>query len=103
MIMREWVSAPAVRLHRTGLLVIATATLGLSAPTAQADTQYGGTGLYKGNQPANPSISLLRRDNGQIAARIVLGVRCRGYANYNMVIRATGSTRRRRVVHRGSG
>jgi hypothetical protein len=81
-----------VRLHRTGLLIIATATLGLSAPTAQADTQYGGTGLYKGNQPAPPSITLLRRDNGQVAARVLLGARCRGYANYNMVIRLSGST-----------
>jgi hypothetical protein len=81
-----------VRLHCTGLLIFATATLGLSAPTAQADTQYGGTGLYKGNQPAPPSISLLRRDNGQIAARVLLGARCRGYADYNMVIRVSGST-----------
>ena len=81
-----------VRLHYTGLLVIATATLGLSAPTAQADTQYGGTGLYKGTGPAAPSISLLRRDNGQVGARVVLAARCRGYANYNMVIRVAGST-----------
>lgn len=82
----------AVRLHYTGLLVFATATLGLSAPTAQADTQYGGTGLYKGKVPAAPSISLLRRDNGQIAGRLVLSARCRGYANYNMVVRVSGST-----------
>jgi hypothetical protein len=73
-------------------LVIATATLGLSAPAARADTQYGGTGLYKGTVPAAPSISLLRRDNGQIAGRIMLSARCRGYANYNMVIRVSGST-----------
>ncbi|WP_157592669.1 hypothetical protein [Solirubrobacter soli] len=81
-----------VRLHYTGLLVFATATLGLSAPTAQADTQYGGTGLYKGNIPAAPSISLVRRDNGQVAARVLLSARCRGYANYNMVIKVAGST-----------
>jgi hypothetical protein len=81
-----------VRLHYTGLLVFATATLGLSAPAAQADTQYGGTGLYKGKSPAAPSISLLRRDNGQIAGRVVLSISCRGYANYNMVVRVSGST-----------
>lgn len=81
-----------MKLHHTGLLIIATAALGMSAPTAQADTQFGGTGLYKGTSPSGPSISLLRRDNGQIAARIVLAARCRGYANYNMVIRAAGST-----------
>jgi hypothetical protein len=79
-----------VRLQHTRLLIIATAALGLSAPTAQADTQYGGTGLYKGNQPSNPSISLLRQDNGQIAARIMIGASCRNYANYNIVLRATG-------------
>jgi hypothetical protein len=81
-----------VRFQCTGLLFIATATLVLSAPTAQADTQYGGTGLYKGNRPAAPSISLLRRDNGQIAARVLLSASCRGWANHNMVIRVTGST-----------
>jgi hypothetical protein len=81
-----------VRLHRTGLLIIATAALGLSAPTAQADTQYGGTGLYKGNRPAAPSISLLRQDNGQIAARVIVSPRCRGYADYNMVVRLSGTT-----------
>jgi hypothetical protein len=81
-----------VKLHRTGLLVIATATLGLSAPTAQADTLYAGTGVYKGNQPTQPSFSLLRRDNGEIVARAVLSVRCRGYADYNLVIRLKGST-----------
>ena len=81
-----------MRFQCTGLLFIATATLVLSAPTAQADTQYGGTGLYKGNRPAAPSISLLRRDNGQIAARVLLSASCRGWANHNMVIRVTGST-----------
>jgi hypothetical protein len=73
-------------------LFIATAALGLSAPTAQADTQYGGTGLYKGSVPAAPSISLLRRDDGQIAGRVVLSARCRHYANFNMVVHVSGST-----------
>jgi hypothetical protein len=81
-----------VKLHHTGLLIIATAALGLSAPTAQADTQYGGTGLYKGLQPTQPSISLVRRDNGQVLGRATLGARCRGYANFNMVIHLKGST-----------
>ena len=81
-----------MKLHHTGLLMFATAALGLSAPAAQADTQYGGTGLYKGTTPAAPSISLLRRDNGQIAGRLVLAVRCKKYANYNLVIRFAGST-----------
>ena len=81
-----------MRLHRTGLLIIATATLVTSAPAAQADTQYGGTGLYKGTRPANPSISLLRRDDGRIAGRVVVGARCRGYANYSLVVRISGRT-----------
>jgi hypothetical protein len=72
--------------------MFATAALGLSAPAAQADTQYGGTGLYKGTTPAAPSISLLRRDNGQIAGRLVLAASCKKYANYNLVIRFAGST-----------
>jgi hypothetical protein len=74
------------------MLVITTAALGLSAPTADADTMYGGTGLYKGTRPANPAISLLRRDDGQVLGRVVLGTACRGYANYSMVIRLAGST-----------
>jgi hypothetical protein len=74
------------------LLIFATAALGLSAPTAHADTSYAGTSLYKGNQPAGPSISLLRRDTGQVTARLMFAVRCRGYADYNLVVRAAGST-----------
>jgi hypothetical protein len=74
------------------MLVITTAVLGLSAPLAHADTMYGGTGLYKGTRPANPSISLLRRDDGGVTGRVMLGARCRGYANYSMVIRVAGST-----------
>ena len=81
-----------MRLHRTGLLIIATATLLTSAPAAHADTQYGGTGLYKGTRPANPSISLLRRDDGSVAGRVVVGARCRGYANYSLVVRLSGRT-----------
>jgi hypothetical protein len=81
-----------VKLHHTGLLIFATAALGLSAPAAQADTQYGGTGLYKGKSPAAPSITLLRRDNGQIAVRLMISTSCRNYANYNLVVRLKGST-----------
>lgn len=81
-----------MRLHRTGLLIIATATLWVSAPAASADTQYGGTGLYKGTRPANPSISLLRRDDGGMAGRVVVGASCRGYANYSLVVRLSGRT-----------
>jgi hypothetical protein len=81
-----------VKLHHTGLLIFATAALGLSAPAAQADTQYGGTGLYKGKSPAAPSVSLLRRDDGQIVARVMVGASCGHYANYNLVIRLKGST-----------
>jgi hypothetical protein len=83
---------PPVKLHRTGLLIIATAALGLSAPAAQADTQYGGHGLYKGTRPANPSISLLRHDDGRVTGRVVLGARCRGYAGYSLVVRLSGRT-----------
>ena len=53
---------------------------------------YAGTGLYKGKQPAAPSISVLRRDDGQIAARVVLAARCKGYASYSFVVKAAGST-----------
>jgi hypothetical protein len=81
-----------VRIKYTGLLFIATVSLALSAPTAHADTQYGGTGLYKGSVPAAPLISLLRRDNGQIAARVLLSVRCKGYADFDMVVKVKGST-----------
>lgn len=81
-----------MRLQRTGLLISATATLLTSAPAAHADTQYGGTGLYKGTRPANPSISLLHRDDGRIAGRVVVGARCRGYANYSLVVRISGRT-----------
>jgi hypothetical protein len=81
-----------VKLHRTGLLVIATAALGFSAPPAQADTQYGGHGLYKGTRPANPSITVVRRDDGSIAGRVAVGARCRGFANYSLVVRVAGRT-----------
>ena len=47
-------------------------TLGL-APAAHADTHYGGTGLYKQTSPASPALSLIRRDDGRIQARVNTG------------------------------
>ena len=81
-------------LHRTGLLIIATATLWVSAPAASADTQYGGTGLYKGTSPANPSISIVRRDDGSVVGRVVAGARCAGYASSALVDQALAGARR---------
>jgi hypothetical protein len=74
------------------LLIIATATLATSAPAAYADTQYGGTGLYKGRSPANPSISLVRHDDGRISGRAVAAARCAGFASSALVIRLSGRT-----------
>ena len=82
----------AVRLHRTGLLIIATAALATSAPTAHADTQYGGTGMYKGTSPANPSISIVRRDDGSVVGRAVAATRCAGYASSALVVKLSGRT-----------
>jgi hypothetical protein len=73
-------------------LVVATAALASSAPPAHADTQYGGHGLHKGTRPANPSITVVRRDDGSIAGRVLVGARCRGYANYSLVVRLSGRT-----------
>ena len=70
--------------------VVLAVMLGL-APAAHADTHYGGTGLYKQTSPANPAISLIRRDNGTIDARLTLAYsRCRGFANSSAVLRARG-------------
>jgi hypothetical protein len=74
------------------LLIIATAALGSSAPVASADTQYGGTGLYKGTRPANPSITLVRHDDGRVSGRAVVAARCRGFAASALVIRLSGRT-----------
>ena len=66
-------------------------TLG-PAPAAHADTHYGGTGLYKQTSPGNPTISLIRRDNGTVDARLTLSYsRCRVYANYGEVLRGRGT------------
>lgn len=81
-----------MKAYRTGLLIIATATLGLSAPPAYADTEYGGTGLYKNVSPANPSISLVRHDDGRISGRAVAAARCGGVATSALVVKLSGST-----------
>jgi hypothetical protein len=74
------------------LLIFATAALGLSAPAAQADTLYVGSGLYKGTSPTGPSITLLRRDDGSITGRAVTSARCGGWAAYNEVVKLSGRT-----------
>ncbi len=80
-----------MRLHHTGLLIIATATLGLSAPTAQADTQYGGVAALR-NSPAGPSTTLVRHDDGRITVRLGFGYTCRKQSYYNYVVKLKGST-----------
>jgi hypothetical protein len=79
-----------VRLHRTGLLIIATATLGLSAPTAQAETQYGGVAALR-NAPTGPSLTLVRHDDGRVTARVAFGYTCRKQSFYNYVVKLGGS------------
>ncbi len=76
--------------YRTGLLVIATATLGLSAPPAFADIHYGGTGNV-GNRATGPSMSLVRHDDGRIVARIASGYTCgkRSFVSRIVVLRGT--------------
>jgi hypothetical protein len=73
------------------LLIIATATLGLSAPTAQADTQYGGVAALR-NAPAGPSISLVRHDDGRVTARVAFAYTCRKQSFYNYVVKLSGTT-----------
>jgi hypothetical protein len=73
------------------LLIIATATLGLSAPTAQADTHYGGVAALR-NAPAGPSLSLVRHDDGRITARVAFAYTCRRHSFYNYVVKLHGST-----------
>jgi hypothetical protein len=80
-----------VRLQSTGLLFIATVALGLSAPTAQADTQYGGVAALR-NAPAGPSITLVRHDDGRVTARVAFGYTCRKQSFYNYVVKLAGST-----------
>jgi hypothetical protein len=80
-----------VRLQCTGFSFIATAALGLSAPTAHADTQYGGVAALR-NSPAGPSISLVRQDDGRVTARLGFGYTCRKQSFYNYVVKLKGST-----------
>jgi hypothetical protein len=64
-------------------------TLGL-APAAHADTHYGGTGLYKQTSPASPALSLIRRDDGRIQARVNTGYRCGGWADTSVILKGDG-------------
>jgi hypothetical protein len=80
-----------VKLHHTGLLIIATATLALSAPAAQADTQYGGVASLR-NSPSGPLTTLVRHDDGSVTARLVFGYTCRKRSFYNYRVNLKGST-----------
>jgi hypothetical protein len=80
-----------VRLQCTGLLFIATVALGLSAPTAFADTQYGGVAALR-NAPAGPSLSLVRHDDGSVTARVAYSYTCRKKSFLNSVAKLKGST-----------
>jgi hypothetical protein len=80
-----------VNAYRTGLLVIATATLGMSAPPAFADIHYGGTGNV-GNRATGPSMSLVRHDDGRITARLSSGYTCRKRGFVSRNVKLTGST-----------
>jgi hypothetical protein len=72
------------------LLSIALAVPLCVVEAAQADTQYAGTGLYKNTSPAIPSVALIRRDDGTVAARVNLSYSCKGYGDTSQVLRAGG-------------
>jgi len=76
--------------RRPALLVIALLAALYAAPAALADTQYGGSGLYKGKAVASPSVTLTVRDDGTAAARVAFGYSCRRVANFSFVMRLTG-------------
>jgi len=77
--------------RRPTLLVIALlAALFVAPAAASADTQYAGSGLYKGNRPSNPSVTLTLRDNGTAVARVGFAYSCRRVANYSFSMRASG-------------
>src|SRR4051794_11048079 len=71
-------------------LLIGFAALLVAAPAAAADTQYGGS-TVRGTKIYDPSISLLRRDNGTIIGRVAYAYRCRRETNFpNVLTRVTG-------------
>ncbi|RKQ91049.1 hypothetical protein C8N24_0865 [Solirubrobacter pauli] len=76
--------------RRPASLVIALLAVLSAAPAASADTQYGGSGLYKGKAVASPSITLTLRDDGTAAARVAFAYSCRRVANFSFVMRLTG-------------
>jgi hypothetical protein len=71
------------------VLVVAGVLLALAAPAARADVHYGGTALVR-SEPLWPTMSLVHRDNGTVAARVGFAFACRGVRNWNLVARLTG-------------
>lgn len=72
-------------------VLVAAALLALSAPAAQADTNYGGAAVDEGSL-APPLIGLVRHDDGRIGARLALTYQCRDHLDVNVVARLTGKT-----------
>ena len=62
------------------------------AAAASADTHYGGSAVYKAKQLAGPSVSVVRRDNGRILARLALGYRCGRITTSSVVVRLSGTS-----------
>ncbi|WP_028067801.1 hypothetical protein [Solirubrobacter soli] len=74
---------------RRALLVVAL--LLVAAPSAQADTNYGGVAALR-NAPSGPLISVVRHDDGRVTARLGVAYRCRKHSFSNYVVRLKGST-----------
>jgi hypothetical protein len=73
------------------MLMIATAGLLAAAPTAHADTQYGGNAT-RSNAPNGPSITLIRHDDGSITGRMAVHYTCRDRSMLNRIVMLKGST-----------
>ena len=76
-------------MNRFALLGLALAVPLCLTPAARADTQYAGTGLHAQTSLANPSISLIRRDDGTVSARVNLSYSCKGYGDTSKVMRGS--------------
>lgn len=72
------------------VLLVAAAMLAVGAPAAHADTQYGGTA--SSHSRPGPTITLVRHDDGQIVARMIIAYECRKRSFTNQIVRLKGST-----------
>ena len=65
--------------------------LGMAAPIASADTQYGGTG-NTGSRAVGPPLALVRHDDGRITGRLTSGYTCGKRSYISRVVKLTGTT-----------